>query len=72
VQKFPLLPTAYHILAHLTQEPSIRDASSEGLDGAPVLERQYAGAYLGDPRSANAVLLRGRLTAGGRRFLERE
>ncbi|GFZ43143.1 hypothetical protein JCM24511_00862 [Saitozyma sp. JCM 24511] len=33
---------------------------------------QYAGAYLGDPRSANAVLLRGRLTAGGRRFLERD
>ncbi|WVQ97122.1 hypothetical protein IAU59_004232 [Kwoniella sp. CBS 9459] len=78
--KYPLLPTAYHLLAHLTQEPSLRDssdgyASTSGAPyapGEPVQERQYATAYLGDQRSNHATLLRGRLVMGGRRFLERD
>ncbi|WRT63978.1 uncharacterized protein IL334_000905 [Kwoniella shivajii] len=78
--KHPLLPASYHILAHLTHEPSLRDTadyastSSEPhhAPGEPVQERQYATAYLGDQRSNHATLLRGRLTMGGRRFLERD
>ncbi|WVR05746.1 hypothetical protein IAU60_002771 [Kwoniella sp. DSM 27419] len=79
--KYPLLPTSYHILAHLTQEPSLRNApdsyASSSSDpsytpGEPVQERQYASAYLGDHRSNNATLLRGRIVMGGRRFLERD
>nr|XP_031861265.1 uncharacterized protein CI109_003235 [Kwoniella shandongensis]KAA5528337.1 hypothetical protein CI109_003235 [Kwoniella shandongensis] len=75
--KYPTLPVSYHILAHLTHEPSLRDSSdyassSAESDAAPVQERQYATAYLGDVRSNKATLLRGRLVMGGRRFLERD
>lgn len=71
-QKFPLLPTAYRIMAHLVQEPSLRDSSSDLSHNEPVQERQYAAAYLGEQRSSHSALLRGRLVLGGRRFLERE
>ncbi|WVQ62366.1 uncharacterized protein L199_000506 [Kwoniella botswanensis] len=78
--KHPLLPASYHILAHLTHEPSLRDSADYAstsaepayAPGEPVQERQYAAAYLGDQRSNHAALLRGRLVVGGRRFLERD
>ncbi|KAK4687416.1 nuclear pore complex protein Nup93, partial [Tremellales sp. Uapishka_1] len=75
--KYPLLPTAYNILAHLTQEPSIRDspeayASTSTSNAEPVLERQYASAYLANAKEHSAVALKGRLVMGGRRFLERD
>ncbi|CAD6583189.1 MAG: hypothetical protein TREMPRED_003480 [Tremellales sp. Tagirdzhanova-0007] len=76
----PLLPTGYRILAYLTHEPSLRDAhdntgssSTEPYAHAePIQERQYSTAYLGDPKSNHAVMLRGRLVMGGRSFLERD
>ena len=79
-KKYPSLPTAYHILAHLTHEPSLRDSSESYASSSsdphphaePVQERQYAAAYLGEPRSNHAIMLRGRLVMGGRRFLEKE
>ncbi|KAL7423797.1 nuclear pore complex subunit [Cryptotrichosporon argae] len=67
-QKQPLLPTAFRILAHLTQEPSLRDDPGHA---EPVQERQYAQAYL-EAKGTHGVLLRGRLVQGGRRFLERD
>lgn len=78
-QKYPALPNAYRILAHLMHEPTLRDTASQASSSTdafsgsePVQERQYASAYLGEPRSNQATMLRGRLVTGGRRFLERE
>ncbi|ORX34270.1 Nup93/Nic96-domain-containing protein [Kockovaella imperatae] len=66
--KYPQLPTAYRILGYLVHEPSLSDSEH----AEPIQERQYANAYLVDPTSSHASLLRGRLAAGGRRFLERD
>ncbi|EIW72690.1 hypothetical protein TREMEDRAFT_70789 [Tremella mesenterica DSM 1558] len=73
--KHPMLSTAFRLLAHMTYEPSLRDPSafSENTSRAEqVQERQYAAAYLGEPRSSHAALLRGRLVQGARKFLERD
>lgn len=67
-----MLPKAYHILAYMTQEASLRDASFGSNAAEPVLERQYAQAYLA-ARGTNAnVALNGRLVNGARAYLERE
>lgn len=71
--KYPLLPKAYNILAHLTQEPSLRDASGAyNSSAAPVLERQYAQAYYADRSSNSHSLLAGRLALGARQSLEHD
>ncbi|KAL1407707.1 nuclear pore complex subunit [Vanrija albida] len=71
--KYPLLPKAYNILAHLTQEPSLRDATgSYTSSAAPVLERQYAQAYYADHSSNQHSLLAGRLALGARQSLEHD
>jgi nuclear pore complex protein Nup93 len=75
-QKNPLLPSAFRLLANITQEPSLRTTSTYPAGGdfslaEPVLQRQYASAYLA--RSGQtSVLLRGRLTMGARQYLERD
>lgn len=69
-----MLPKAYHLLAYMTQEASLRDAGfGAGPSSAePVLERQYAQAYLAE-RGTNAnIALNGRLVNGARAYLERE
>ncbi|GMK55571.1 hypothetical protein CspeluHIS016_0206270 [Cutaneotrichosporon spelunceum] len=72
--KYPMLPKGYHILAYMTQESSLREAEfGVGPSTAePVLERQYAQAYL-SPRGSNAsIALNGRLVSGARAYLERD
>lgn len=67
--KNPQLQTSYQILAHLLHEPSLSDAQN----GEPIGERQYASVYLSDGwHGRKGELLRERLVAGGRRFLEKE
>ncbi|BEJ15888.1 hypothetical protein CspHIS471_0504930 [Cutaneotrichosporon sp. HIS471] len=72
--KHSMLPKGYHILAYMTQESSLREAEfGVGPSTAePVLERQYAQAYLA-PRGSNAsIALHGRLVSGARAYLERD
>ena len=67
--RHPQLPTSYQILAHLLHEPSVSDAQN----AEPIGERQYAGVYLSDGwNGRKGEMLRERLVAGGRRFLEKE
>jgi hypothetical protein len=67
--KNPQLSISYQILAQLVHEPSLSDAQN----GEPIGERQYASVYLSDAwNGRKGELLRERLVAGGRRFLEKE
>ncbi|WVQ85347.1 hypothetical protein IAT38_007512 [Cryptococcus sp. DSM 104549] len=78
--KYPLLTQSFTILAHLAFEPSLRvseDNAVASADAAPELfgpiqERQYASAYLADPKTNQAATFRGRLIVGGKKFLERD
>lgn len=72
--KYPLLPDAFNILAHMMQEPSLHIASGYGSSSAaiPITQRQYAKAYLSPTGSNAKMLLNGRLVSGSRAYLERD
>lgn len=59
----------------MTQEPSLRSGAAypeELASSTPVMQRQYAQAYLSAPGSNSSILLTGRLAAGARQYLERD
>ncbi|ODN84353.1 hypothetical protein L202_00321 [Cryptococcus amylolentus CBS 6039] len=78
--KHPLLSQSFNLLAHLVYEPSLRDSEYHSVPSSgvappvaePIQEGQYAAAYLGDQQTHQAYLLRGRLIAGGQKYLERD
>lgn len=72
--KYPLLPDAFNILAHMMQEPSLHIATGYGSssNAIPVTQRQYAKAYLSPTGSNAKMLLNGRLVSGSRAYLERD
>lgn len=65
----------FHILAKITAEPPalppVEHASAHILN-APLFERKYARAYLGDPSSRDAIALRRQIARGAREALEEQ
>jgi hypothetical protein len=65
----------FHVLAKITAEPPalppIEHASAHILN-APIFERKYARAYLGDPESRESVSLRRQIASGARQALEEQ
>ncbi|KAI0641165.1 nucleoporin-interacting protein NIC96 [Trametes meyenii] len=63
----------FHILARITREPpSLPPLAHAGAHilNAPLIERKFARAYLGDPESREAVELRRQIAKGAREALE--
>jgi nuclear pore complex protein Nup93 len=65
----------FHVLSKITAEPPalppIEHASAHILN-APLFERKYARAYLGDQESREAIALRQQITSGAREALEEQ
>ena len=65
----------FHVLAKITGEPPalppIEHAGAHILN-APLFERKYARAYLGDPESRDAAELRRQIATGAREALEEQ
>ncbi|OJT04938.1 Meiotically up-regulated gene 87 protein [Trametes pubescens] len=65
----------FHVLAKITGEPaSLPPLSHAGAHilNAPLIERKFARAYLGDPESREAVELRRQIAKGAREALEEQ
>ncbi|KAG6880954.1 hypothetical protein C0993_003512, partial [Termitomyces sp. T159_Od127] len=71
----PEVGIIFHILAKITAEPPalppVEHASAHILN-APLFERKYARAYLGDPSSRDAIALRRQIARGAREALEEQ
>ncbi|KAH8101571.1 nucleoporin-interacting protein NIC96 [Cristinia sonorae] len=71
----PQITQDFHILAKITGEPPsavpLQHASAHILN-APLFERKFARAYLGDPESRDSVELRKKIAKGAREALEEQ
>ena len=65
----------FHVLSKITGEPpSLPPVSHAGAHilNAPLMERKFARAYLGDPESRDAIELRKQIAKGAREALEEQ